>query len=157
MRSVANRALPEGCRDDFFDEVLERRHWEPLTREAYAATVGSCVSSTGALAVTTAYHAAEDALLVTCHAAPHEEKMDEAPYRVNRASPWCEFFGVYNSAYEELLESRLRRDARNAERAKRAADDEARPPGDGGFRPGRAGSRRARSARGERRRGAAGG
>ena len=126
MLEVANRALPEGCRDDFFDEVLERRHWEPLTREAYAATIGTCVSCTGALAITSAYHAAEDALLVTCHAAPHEERMDEAPYRVNRASPWCEFFGVYAASYAALLESRARRDARDAERAKRAADDEAR-------------------------------
>jgi hypothetical protein len=126
MCAVVDRALPAGVRGDHGEEVRARRHWEPLTREAYAAAVGTCVASTGAMAVSEAYHAFEDALLVACHAAPSTERMDAAPYALNRAAPWCEFVGAFVAAFRAREASRARRDARDAERAARAADDEAR-------------------------------
>ena len=99
MCAVVDRALPADVRGDHGEEVRARRHWEPLTREAYAAAVGACVASTGAMAVSEAYHAAEDALLVACHAAPNTERMDAAPYALNRAAPWCEFVGEFVAAF----------------------------------------------------------
>ena len=126
MCAARDFALPAGVRGDHGDETSARRRWEPLTREAYSAAIGTCVSSTGANALTTHYHAVEDALIVTCHAAPHEERMDAAPYRVNRAASWCEFFGVFAAKFRERLESRARRGAREEARARRAADEEAR-------------------------------
>jgi CRISPR-associated protein Cas5t len=124
MQRVADETLPLGVFSDHGDEVRHRRLWEPLTRAAYANSINAALSSFGTQNVTSKYFAPEDALLVTCHAAPHFEQMCD--YSVNPATPWSEFFGAWENGFETVLETRVARDLKLAKQQKQFQDEDER-------------------------------
>lgn len=124
MNTVVDEMLPPGVLEDHGDEVRSRRHWEPLTRAAYANVVQSAQTHSGTLDVSSKYFEPEDALLVTCLPAKHETDMTD--YSVNTAVPWCEFVGLFIQGFNQVLEERIEREEKKKKLEKKQRDEEER-------------------------------
>jgi hypothetical protein len=109
MLTFAADALPRGYKEDHGKELKRRRHWEPLTREAYAALYHAARLDLKGTQLN--YFAPEDALLVTLHA-PREEDPVEGYW--DGDAPRAFTFAEYHARYFE------------AATAKKAAEDKAR-------------------------------
>ena len=127
LMNAAAALLPPGVDDDHADELRTRRHWEPLTREAYASIYASARDDLPC--ARRAYHAPEDALITVLHAGPHEETTTTA---LNRALAWSEYHDEYRAALARrreaerlarLAEEEAARSAEEAEYARLAAEE----------------------------------
>ena len=122
MLTEAANALPPGLFEEHGAEVRGRRHWEPLTREAYANLYSN--AKRDLRGERRLYHAPEDALVTTLHAPASSEEVDST---LPRAVDFYEYIERYQDAVasRKADEAEARRLEAEAERARIAAEEEA--------------------------------
>ena len=96
LLGVAAGLLPLGLAEDHAAELKGRRHWEPITREAYAAVYAAAKLDLSVSAQ--AYHAPEDALLTVLHPPPENE---DVRHDLPRALTYAEYHYLYAHALTE--------------------------------------------------------
>ena len=122
MLTAAAAMLPPGAREEHGLEVRRRRHWEPLTREAYANLYSNAKRDLrGEVRL---YHAPEDALVTLLHAPCTEET---TTYVLQRAVDFREYMERYQDAVSNRKadEAEVARLAAEAEAARIAEEEEA--------------------------------
>ena len=122
MLTEAANTLPPGLFEEHGAEVRGRRHWEPLTREAYANLYSN--AKRDLRGERRLYHAPEDALVTLLHAPAAEEDVDAT---LQRAIDFREFMERYQNAVasRKADEAEARRLEAKAEAARIAAEEEA--------------------------------
>jgi CRISPR-associated protein Cas5t len=93
LLGVAAGLLPPGLAEDHAAELKGRRHWEPITREAYATVYAAARLDLSVSAQ--CYHAPEDALLTVLHPPPEHE---DVRHVLPRALTFAEYHHVYAGA-----------------------------------------------------------
>ena len=122
MLTEAAATLPPGLFEEHGSEVRGRRHWEPLTREAYANLYSN--AKRDLRGERRLYHAPEDALVTLLHAPAAEEDVDAT---LPRAVDFREFMERYQDAValRKADEAEARRLEAKAEAERIAAEEEA--------------------------------